>query len=288
MIETLKLKVSPNNCCGTIFSSPHSGCIYLKTLLDKSNLNLAELRSLEDAFVGELFGVAIEHDASFIEAIFPRCFVDLNRSHLELDPKLIEGNFKFESTPRNFAGLGVIPRLSGRGNSIYKKAISFNEAQMRLRNFYFPYHQSISRLILRSKTLLGYAVLFDCHSMPSFFRSFKGSEYKRNNSEIVLGDLNGVSCDPSLTQRVKKIFERHGFLVSINKPFAGGFITKNYGNPRDRVHALQIEINKSLYMDEEKIVPNKHFKAFKKTLAVIIKELSSLATFDDFSKVAAE
>ena len=95
MYETLKIKVSPNNSCGTIFSSPHSGSNYLKTFLEKSNLNLAELRSSEDAFVGELFEVATEHDASFIEAIFPRCFIDLNRSHSELDPKLIEGNFKF-------------------------------------------------------------------------------------------------------------------------------------------------------------------------------------------------
>ena len=227
MSETFKLKLKNHGRFHTIFSSPHSGCNYLKTFLENTILDVDELRSSEDAFVGELFEIAANYDSAFIEALLPRCFIDLNRSHLELDPKLIKGNFKFESSARTFAGLGVIPRLSGRGNSIYEGMLSFCEAQKRLKQFYFPYHEGLSNLILRAKFSFGYAVLFDCHSMPSSFPFFQGSNYREHTSDIVLGDLNGASCDPCLTRKVKAIFESQGFSVSINKPFAGGFITKN-------------------------------------------------------------
>ena len=288
MSETFKIKLKNHGRFHTIFSSPHSGCNYLKTFLENSILDVDELRSSEDAFVGELFEIAANYDSAFIEALLPRCFIDLNRSHLELDPKLIKGNFKFESSARTFAGLGVIPRLSGRGNSIYEGMLSFCEAQKRLKQFYFPYHEGLSNLILRAKFSFGYAVLFDCHSMPSSFRAIEGSGYKSNSTDIVLGDLNGISCNPHLTEMTGKIFENHGFSVKINRPFAGGFITKNYGNPRQGIHALQIEINRGLYMHEEKIERNGNFTIFKETFADIIKELSSLPIFEEFSEVAAE
>ena len=287
MSKSFNLKVSNTRTFRTIYSSPHSGSNYSEEFLAQSNLNLKELRSSEDAFIGELFKIATNYDSAFIEATFPRSFIDLNRSHLELDPKLFQGDFKYESTPRNLAGFGVIPRLSGKGNSIYNRFLSLDEAEKRLKNFYYPYHDNLRDLIHKAQLTSGFAIIFDCHSMPSSFPFFEGTNHKGHASDIVLGDLNGASCDPRLTQRVKATFESQGFSVSLNKPFAGGFITKNYGNPKKSIHAIQIEINRGLYMDEDKIKPKSNFKAFKRTLADIILKLSSIGKFKDFFEVAA-
>ena len=288
MSKSFNLKLSKTHKFRTIYSSPHSGSNYSEEFLAKTNLNLKELRSSEDAFIGELFKIAANYDSAFIEATFPRCFIDLNRSHLELDPKLFQGEFKYVSTPRNFAGFGVIPRLSGKGNSIYNSFLSLDEAQERLKNFYYPYHDNLRNLIHKAQLSSGFAIIFDCHSMPSSFPFFEGTYHRGHPSDIVLGDLNGSSCDPQLTQKVKATFESQGFSVSINKPFAGGFITKNYGNPKKSIHAIQIEINRGLYMDEEQIKPNSNFKAFKSTLAGIILKLSSIGQVKDFFEVGAE
>ena len=288
MPKSFKVKVSGTGTFRTIYSSPHSGSNYSEEFLAQSNLNLIELRSSEDAFIGELFEIATTYGSAFIEATFPRSFIDLNRSHLELDPKLFQGDFEYESTPRNFAGFGVIPRLSGKGNSIYNSFLSLDEAQKRLKKFYYPYHDNLKKLVHKAQLTSGFAIIFDCHSMPSSFPFFQGSNYREHTSDIVLGDLNGASCDPWLTRKVKAIFESQGFSVVINKPFAGGFITKNYGNPKKSIHAIQIEINRGLYMDEEKIKPNNNFKAFKSTLAGIILKLSSIGQVKDFFEVAAE
>ena len=288
MSKSFNIKVSNTRTFRTIYSSPHSGSNYSEEFLAQSNLNLKELRSSEDAFIGELFKIAANFDSAFIEASFPRSFIDLNRSHLELDPKLFQGEFKYVSTPRNFAGFGVIPRLSGKGNSIYNSFLSLDEAQERLKNFYYPYHDNLRNLIHRAQLSSGFAIIFDCHSMPSSFPFFEGTNHRGYPSDIVLGDLNGSSCDPQLTQKVKATFESQGFSVSINKPFAGGFITKNYGNPKKSIHAIQIEINRGLYMDEEQIKPNSNFKAFKSTLASIILKLCSIGKFKDHFEVAAE
>ena len=288
MSKSFNLKLSNIHKFRTIYSSPHSGSNYSEEFLAQSILSLKELRSSEDAFIGELFKIATNYDSAFIEATFPRCFIDLNRSHLELDPKLFQGDFKYEITPRNFAGFGVIPRLSGKGNSIYKSFLSLDEAQKRLKNFYYPYHENLRNLIHRAQLSSGFAIIFDCHSMPSSFPFFDGTNHRGHTSDIVLGDLNGSSCDPRLTQKVKATFESQGFSVSINKPFAGGFITKNYGNPKKSIHSIQIEINRGLYMDEEQIKPNSNFKAFKSTLAGIILKLCSIGKFKDHFEVAAE
>ena len=288
MFETFSLEFKSNCRFTTIFSSPHSGSNYPKRFLENSSLDILELRSSEDAFVGNLFDVSANYNSALIEAIYPRCFIDLNRSHLELDPKLVIGKFKFESTPRNSVGLGVIPRLSGRGNCINKKPISLFEARERLNQFYFPYHKRLSELIMTARSSLGCAILFDCHSMPSSFNPFDGSQNKTNNTDIILGDLNGVSCDPQLTKNVKEIFEFHGFSVKLNQPFAGGFITKNYGHPNKNIHALQIEINRNLYMNELLLEPNENYVDFKNNLEKVIKELCSLTIFDKLFELAAE
>ncbi|MAI97434.1 MAG: N-formylglutamate amidohydrolase [Rhodobacteraceae bacterium] len=288
MSKAFNLRASNSSKFSTIYSSPHSGSNYTKEFLSKSNLSLLELRSSEDAFIGELFKTSTKYDSVFIEATFPRSFVDLNRSDLELDPKLLKGDFHYDRTPRNLAGFGVIPRLSGKKTPIYNGFLSLDEAQNRLIDFYYPFHESLLNLIREAKHSSGYAIIFDCHSMPSVFPAFEATKHRGNTPDIVLGDSNGASCNPGLTKKVKSTFERRGFSVSINNPFTGGFITKNYGNPQQKIHAIQIEINRGLYMDETQIEPNRNFTAFKSTLAGIIKELSNISQSENFFDVVAE
>ena len=288
MTKILDTNFKENKKFNVIFNSPHSGSLYTKEFIKSSKLNIHDLRTSEDAFVGELFNSARTSGCLFIEAKFPRSFVDLNRSHLELDPKLISGDFHYEKTVRNMAGLGVIPRMSGNGKEIYNSYIFIDEVIKRLKVFYFPYHRFLEDLIFLSKKRLGYAIIFDCHSMPSNLSvDFKNSK-KNNASDIILGDVNGTSCSSFLTKKVKTIFERHDFLVTTNYPFSGGFITKNYGKPENSVHVIQIEVNKKLYMDEEKIKKNKNFENFQRKIQSIIEELSFINLFDGNDNIAAE
>ena len=252
MIKIFETNFLPPYKFKAIFNSPHSGSIYTKEFLKNTNLDVYDLRTSEDSFVGELFSSAKSFNCLLMEAEFPRSFVDLNRSHLELDPKLISGDFRFDKTARNMVGLGVIPRISGNGKDIYTKRINIYHAIKRLERYYFPYHLFLANLISESKKRLGYTVLFDCHSMPSKLNVESYNSKKTNDSDIILGDLNGNSCSPFFTDKVKSIFEKYNFLVTKNHPFSGGFITKNYGDPTNQIHVIQIEINKKLYMDEKK------------------------------------
>ena len=286
MIKIYDTNFRPPYKFKAIFNSPHSGCIYTKGFLDSTNVEIYDLRTSEDSFVGELFYSTKFFNCLLMEAKFPRTFIDLNRSHLELDPRLISGDFRFDKTARNMAGMGVIPRISGNGKEIYSKPIFAKDAIKRLESFYFPYHSHLYNLLLESKKRLGYAVLFDCHSMPSKLNlEFSNSKYN-NDPDIILGDLNGTSCSSFLVSEVKAIFEKHNFFVTKNHPFSGGYITKQYGNPSNAIHVIQIEINKKLYMDENSIKKNKNFENFRIKLTSIIEELSNL--YPIRKKIAAE
>ena len=286
MIKIYDTNFRPPYKFKAIFNSPHSGCIYTKGFLDSTNVEIYDLRTSEDSFVGELFYSTKFFNCLLMEAKFPRTFIDLNRSHLELDPRLISGDFRFDKTARNMAGMGVIPRISGNGKEIYSKPIFAKDAIKRLESFYFPYHSHLYNLLLESKKRLGYAVLFDCHSMPSKLNlEFSNSKYN-NDPDIILGDLNGTSCSSFLINEVKAIFEKHNFFVTKNHPFSGGYITKHYGNPSDAIHVIQIEINKKLYMNENSIKKNENFENLRTKLTSVIEELSNL--YPIRKKIAAE
>ena len=286
MIKIFDTNFKPPYKFKAIFNSPHSGCIYTKGFLDSTNVEIYDLRTSEDSFVGELFYSTKFFNCLLMEAKFPITFIDLNRSHLELDPRLISGDFRFDKTARNMAGMGVIPRISGNGKEIYSKPIFAKDALKRLQSFYFPYHSYLYNLLVESKNRLGYAILFDCHSMPSKLNlEFCNSKYN-NDPDIILGDLNGTSCSSFLINEVKAIFEKHNFFVTKNNPFSGGYITKHYGNPSDAIHVIQIEINKKLYMNENSIKKNKNFENLRTKLTAVIEELSNL--YPNRKKIAAE
>ena len=258
-----------------LFNSPHSGRLYESRFLMQTQLNWPEIRLSEDCYVDKLLDGATDFGSILIEATFPRAFVDVNRSFQEMDPTIIKGLKKEPISPRIAAGLGVIPRVVGNGIEIYKKKITAVEANYRLKNYYFPYHDKLCALIEKTVQKFGFSILFDFHSMP---RNSIQNGRKNTSSlpQIVLGDCFGASCHPSLVKKVHNLFVCAGLRVEMNSPFSGGYITKNYGSPRENVHVIQVEIDRSLYINEGTFKPHKGYKDLKERLAIVIESLCNL------------
>ena len=270
---------------GAVFSSPHSGSEYPNDLLGRTHLSLNALRSSEDAFVDELFASAPMAGATLMAARLPRAYVDLNRSADDLDPSLISGVPKGPRSPRISAGLGVIPRVVADSRAIFHGKLTLDDAQERIERIHRPYHATVEQLMRQAREAFGFAVLFDCHSMPH--EALVGSPLVNGvRPEIVLGDRFGASCDRWIMDAAMDVFTSAGFRVARNAPFAGGYITQAYGRPSRNMHALQIEIDRALYMDEAKIAKKPRFAAFQRQMADLIPALAGIG--DANSAIAAE
>ena len=269
---------------GVVFALPHSGRDYGVSFLNQSILDQLSIRSSEDAFLDQLIDGIEKYGAPKIIANAPRAFIDLNRSTEELDPALISGIKNNMRNPRISSGLGVIPRVVSHGKEIYRGKLSFEQAQSRIKYYWKPYHTDLSNLLQRSQSVFGQSLLIDIHSMPHEAVSMQSSFIKP--PEIVVGDRFGMSSDPEFTNLVISILKQHEFKVAKNTPFAGAFITKHHGKVKKRIHALQLEIDRSLYMDEEKISPNSDFEELKTRLFPALIQISSLICKSE--KIAAE
>ena len=240
-----------------VLSCPHSGQNYPLDFIKASALEPLRLRSSEDSFVNEIFQQAKHLGAPLIHALFPRVFVDVNRGPFELDPTMFKTRLPDYVTTKNnriSAGLGTIAKSVAHGELIYKRKLDFGEVKKRIDLFYKPYHRALQRLVQDTKNQFGYCILLDCHSMPSSAaRSTFPRPHGNKRLDIVLGDCHGSSCHPSVVAIVMESLLKANLTVRRNNPYAGGFITSHYGKPYENVHSLQIEINRSLYMDEAKI-----------------------------------
>ncbi|HKC33555.1 MAG TPA: N-formylglutamate amidohydrolase [Xanthobacteraceae bacterium] len=237
-----------------VFNSPHSGSIYPPAFLSAARLDLAQLRRSEDSFVDELFTGVVRRGFPLMRAHFPRCYVDVNREPYELDPRMFDGRLPSFANTRSMrvaGGLGTVARVVGDAQEIYHQRIPVDDALRRIEGLYKPYHRALRRLVTRVHRDFGTAILVDCHSMPSL----AGSRDERPRADIVLGDRYGTSCVAGVTDVVETTLHDLGYSVSRNKPYAGGFITEHYGNPPAGLHAIQLEINRALYMDERQFEP---------------------------------
>ena len=261
-----------------VFASPHSGRIYPTEFLAASRLDLLTLRRSEDGFVDELFAGAPSAGAPLLHALFPRAFIDPNREPYELDPCMFADSlpsFANTHSPRVAGGLGTIARVVTDGAEIYHRKMLFADVQHRINTLYMPYHQRLRDLLHHTQELFGYAILFDCHSMPST-NGPRTTPHERKRTDIVLGDRFGTSCAPDLTQFVEESFISLGYSVTRNNPYAGGYTTDHYGRPMNNVHALQIEINRGLYMNEDHMVRSPHLPQIAHDMGLLIKRLSKI------------
>ncbi|MBV2360122.1 N-formylglutamate amidohydrolase [Thalassococcus sp. CAU 1522] len=268
-----------------VFASPHSARDYPWSFLRHTVLDEHAIRSSEDAYVDRLFDCAPQFGAPFLKAGAPRAFVDLNRAADELDPALIEGVRRSGHNPRVASGLGVVPRVVANGRAIYRGKLPMAEAERRISQFWRPYHERLQALLDRAHHTFGEAILIDCHSMPR--EAVDGATRSgARRPEIVIGDRFGASADGDIVARVEAAFAAAGLVVARNAPFAGAYITQQYGRPSRRQHAVQIEIDRAIYMDEKTIRPNANFHAFRKLLRGVIAEIAALGHRDQ--SLAAE
>lgn len=250
---------------GVIFASPHSGSIYPKAMVSRSPLTEQALRRNEDAFIAELFAPATQLGAPLLKANFPRCFVDVNRAPDELPLDWTSG--EQATSQRAEAGLGVVPTMLSETTKIYKKPLSERAARARLTALYHPYHDALQELITEASLNFGDALLIDCHSMPGF------APMGSRRPDIILGDRFGVSCWPETVARAEQAFRSQGYNVTRNYPYAGGYVTQHYGKPRAGIEALQIEINRDLYLNPVTMKKKRSYEALAENLKSIIADL---------------
>jgi N-formylglutamate amidohydrolase len=261
-----------------VFASPHSGRNYPAEFLAESALDPQSLRRSEDSYVDELFAAAPRHGAPLIKALLPRAYVDLNREPFELDPAMFDGPLPphvITDSPRVNAGLGTIARVVASGAEIYRRKLSYADAERRIHRIYQPYHTALARLIDETRRKFGRCLLIDCHSMPAIGGP-TDTDTGTSRVDFVLGDCFGTTCAASVVDTVDRALCRQGYRVVRNSPYAGGYTTHHYGNPVNGVHALQIEVNRRLYMDETTHRRRPNFAVLQSHLDTLIAALAAV------------
>ena len=241
-----------------VFASPHSGRHYPAGMLAAAAVGPEALRRSEDAFVDAMIAPTCEHGAAVITARLGRAWMDLNRDPWELDPSMFSDalpEFARGRSARVAAGLGAIARVAADGRDIYAGKLTFAEARARVDGTHAPYHDALDRLLARARSTHGIAVLIDWHSMPEAAAKTAVTPRHGKGCDIVLGDRFGASCTRKLTDLVERELELMGYRVARNAPYAGGYTTEHYGRPANRTHALQVEISRALYLDEQTLEP---------------------------------
>ncbi len=272
-----------------IFASPHSGRFYPAEFVDAANCQLSDLRQFEDAFVDHLFASAPEAGAAFLQALYARAFIDLNRSEDEIDPEMLidsEGEtirpFQRTQSHRVLAGLGIVPKLAADGRPLYPRQMTFGEVSRRIEHAYAPYHAKLAELLASVRARFGGVVLIDCHSMPS--SPIPGLRSARQ-PDIVIGDRFGQSAHPRIVARIETMFRKMGYRVARNTPYAGGHVTHYYGRPQENQHVIQIEVNRGLYLDETRFQPGAGFGRLARDLHSFCAEIVEMSQdIGDFAR----
>lgn len=264
-----------------VFASPHSGRALPPGFLDRAALDERLIRSSEDAFVDRLFAAAPRHGAPLLAASAARAVIDLNRAPDELDPAAVEGVRRSAHNPRVASGLGVIPRVVAGGRPIRQGRIPLSEAQARIDGIWRPYHAQLQALLAEAQLRFGRAILIDCHSMP------REALTDPDRPDVVLGDRFGAAAAPEVVAAIERAFVAEGFRVARNVPFAGAYSVQHYGRPSRRQHAVQIEIDRALYMDEARVEAHEGFVPLSRRLTRVVAALAEIGR-PSLSRLAAE
>ncbi|MFT9257537.1 MAG: N-formylglutamate amidohydrolase [Acetobacter sp.] len=258
-----------------VLASPHSGRFYPERFVQASRQPLDVLRSGEDSYIDLLAQPAHALGPSLVQATFPRVFCDPNRAAWDLDTRMFHGTIPsfVRPTERGLAGLGSIPRMTGNQRPIYRARLPFSEAALRIRDYWMPYHTALANVMEQTRRRHGRCLLLDLHSMPDMPDT--------ETADFVLGDRHGAACANLFMETAERVIQAQGFTTARNTPYAGGYITQHYGRPHDgqnAQHAMQIEIRRSLYMDEASRAPHAGFGQLADALTRLVQAL-----LDDFS-----
>jgi len=267
-----------------VLSVPHAGRDYSESLLKASRLKREQLEALEDRFVDRLIWRALDLGATALIARRPRAEIDLNRHEAEIDASLVvpPPSNALPQSARTRGGLGLIPtRITGAG-PIWLHRIQHAELERRITRIYRPYHDAVEGALEEARARFGLAILLDCHSMPP------RAEPGLGQAEIVFGDLHGTTIAPELLDAALDAARRCGFRTACNVPYAGGYITARHGKPTQGLHALQIELDRSIYLAPDMRTPGKGFERTAEFLAELTGALAARATEGPRQPLAAE
>ncbi|HQT47633.1 MAG TPA: N-formylglutamate amidohydrolase, partial [Acidocella sp.] len=257
-----------------VLTSPHSGRIYTEAFLARSRLDARAIRRSEDSFVEELFAAAPDLGVPLLAAQFPRAWCDANREAWELDPGMFADelpDYVNTTSPRVRAGLGTVARIVGAGEPIYAQKLMFAEAQARIETCWKPFHAALEGLIEATLARFGVCLVIDCHSMPTL----PGRQNVK--ADIVLGDGYGTSCAPDWTDLILSSLATQGLRARRNEPYAGGYITRHYGRPREGVQVVQIEVARGLYMNEKDFSRSAQFVATQEKMTAFLAAVVEVA-----------
>lgn len=277
--EAVRLLAPACQSAPLVFAAAHSGRAYSAAFRAAARLDALALRRSEDCFVDDLFAAAPAHGAPLLAATFPRAFCDANREAWELDPAMFADRLPpwvNTVSPRVGAGLGTIARVVASGEAIYRDKLRFAEAEARIRDCWLPFHDALGALIAATRARFGRCLLIDCHSMPGTVQAGAPQAATPGPAvDVVLGDAHGTACAPATVRRVEQVLQDLGYRVRRNDPYAGGYITRHYGRPREGVEAVQIELSRSLYMDETCFTPLPRFAAVQRDMTALIAALAA-------------
>ena len=224
-----------------LLSVPHSGRHYPGWLLDLARSGRASLENLEDPLVDRLVWRAVELGCGAVIARAPRAAIDCNRGEDEIDPSVIADAPVRGIGPRARGGLGIVPARTQRDGYLWRRAISRAQLEERLEAAHRPFHDAIAAELGAIRRYHGTALLIDCHSMPP---------PRDSAPAVVIGDRHGRSARPWLVQEAMALVRAMGFQARLNDPFAGGHVVDRHGRPGHGIHAIQVEIDRRLYLDE--------------------------------------
>ena len=234
-----------------VLDSPHSGTRFPADF--GAMVSEFDLRDGEDCFIDELYRPAAEFGIPLLAAQFPRTYLDPNRNAGDIDLELIEGGqWPDVVRPSGKAGIGkaLIWRTLDDGRPIYDRRLGVAEVQARIERCHRPYHAALRELLDAAHAAFGVVVHLNCHSMNAVAGAMGEGGQGVARADIVLGDRDGSSCDPALTDFVREVLAAQGYEVKVNDPFKGVELVRAYANPAAGRHSLQVEVNKRLYMDQ--------------------------------------
>ena len=281
----------PQQQFAAVFSSPHSGHAYPEQFLQMTGLDARDLRSSEDCYVDALFAGVVALGCPLLSARYPRAYLDVNREPYELDPAMFADALPAycnSASLRVAGGLGTIPRVVSENKPIYLRKLKWVDAKERIEALYHPYHAALKALIETTHVRFGSALLIDCHSMPS--TAVRQSALRTaHRTDVVIGDRYGATCDADVSAFLAELFNNTGLKTVRNKPYAGGYITQTYGRSGHPKQALQIEINRRLYMNEQSLERNGDFNELQEKLTAVMRSfLTGIAGSGTISTMAAE
>jgi N-formylglutamate deformylase len=260
-----------------VLDSPHSGNDYPADF--HPAVPLERLRQSEDSFVDELYRSGPKHGATLIRALFPRSYIDPNRSILDIDASLVDGPWPGPAiaTRKTELGIGLIWRVLDSGQPIYSRKLSVDEVKQRIVRYHQPYQRAVKQALDQAHEHFGAVWHLNLHSMPAVSSAISEEGPGKPRADFVLGDRDGTTCEAAFTALVAEALRGMGYEVKINDPYKGVELVRAFSDPQGGRHSLQIEVNRRLYMDEATRQKNSGFPQLERNLERLLQVVADYA-----------